>query len=361
MPSGHWAVPFRMFGLTENGKRNAATGRFFVRWLLYAGKARQWTGGRLPSGGNAAGMRYGRRVPAGKARHPAGGLAGAGPRTGDAVEWEGRPPSGRLYAGAVLGRHGAMCLDGAGGARAVKRPPSCRALAGAGVCAGRRAAGVGKQAFRGCAWGLATCNVLAWGTRAPKTGRLLLGVRAGDRYGHGKCAFFRAAHGAWRHAMCWRGGTRALKIGRLLLGARAGVSLRAWEMCIFQGRAWGLACIGGCVCLDGTGGARVLKTSLMPRLQGRHPRGAYACAHRGCAFSGKCAGLAGGPCVWTAREAGRTMWCADTRRRSRAVWHAAGGMGRALPSPAGFSGRLGRLRRSPRPSGMWPSPGSRHR
>lgn len=318
MPSGHWAVPFRMLGLTENGKRNAATGRFFVRWLLYAGKARQWAGGRLPSGGNAAGMRYGRRVPAGKARHPAGGLAGAGPRTGDAVEWEGRLPSGRLYAGAVLGRHGAMCLDGTGGARAVKRPPSCRALAGAGVCAGRRAAGVGKQAFRGCAWGLATCNVLAWGTRA-------------------------------------------LKIGRLLLGARAGVSLRAWEMCVFQGRAWGLACIGECVCLDGTGGARVLKTSLMPRLQGRHPRGAYACAHRGCAFSGKCAGLAGGPCVWTAREAGRTMWCADTRRRSRAVWHAAGGMGRALPSPAGFSGRLGRLRRLPRPSGRWPSPGSRHR
>ena len=192
MPSGHWAVPFRMLGLTENGKRNAATGRFFVRWLLYAGKARQWAGGRLPSGGNAAGMRYGRRVPAGKAH---GRLSSKCNSLEEDIER--RAPVESL-AGAVLGRHGAMCLDGTGGARAVKRPPSCRALAGAGVCAGRRAAGVGKQAFRGCAWGLATCNVLAWGTRALKIGRLLLGARAGDRYGHGKCAFFRAAHGAWR-------------------------------------------------------------------------------------------------------------------------------------------------------------------
>ena len=265
MPSGHWAVPFRMFGLTENGKRNAATGRFFVRWLLYAGKARQWTGGRLPSGGNAAGMRYGRRVPAGKARHPAGGLAGAGPRTGDAVEWEGRPPSGRLYAGAVLGRHGAMCLDGAGGARAVKRPPSCRALAGAGVCAGRRAAGVGKQAFRGCAWGLATCNVLAWGTRAPKT-------------------------------------------GRLLLGARAGVSLRAWEMCVFQGRAWGLATCN--VLAWGHKG-----TENWPPAAGR-PRGRIAAGMGNVRFSGPRMGL--GVHRWMCLF-GRHGWCKGAKNVPRAA------------------------------------------
>lgn len=135
---------------------------------------------------------------------PPEGLQGRGRVQG--MRWNGKaaPLQGAFMRGAVLGRHGAMCLDGTGGARAVKRPPSCRTLAGAGVCAGRRAAGVGKQAFRGCAWGLATCNVLAWGTRALKTGRLLLGVRAG-------------------------------------------VSLQAWEMCVFQGCAWGLAtckCVG---------------------------------------------------------------------------------------------------------------------